>query len=160
MPRFRFPLDPLLEARRRAEQHRQRAVAELQRHRLDLEEALRRQQQFISEGKQSLRNRLLGCVDIIALRSHAACTIDLTRKAQRIVLELAGVHQRLEQARQDLYEAMKQRRALERLRELRYEQWRQRLRKAEETALDELAVAAAARETQHGEAATDGKERS
>lgn len=145
MARFRFPLDPLLEARRRTEQRHQLAVAELDRKRLELEDSLRQQQAFITEGKQTLRDRLVGQVDIAGLRVHAACTIDLTRRAERIVVELAGIHERLEKARGELREAVKQRRSLQRLRELRFEQWKQRLRKAEEAALDELAVAAAAR---------------
>ena len=84
MPRFRFRLDPLIRKRRQIEQARQIAVADLERQRLSLEDSLRRQQQFISAGKRSLQDRLLGSVDITALRMHAGSTIQLMRRANQI----------------------------------------------------------------------------
>ena len=145
MARFRFRLEPLLRARRQTEQTRQRAVAELERRRRELEDTLRRQQQFITAGKQSLRDRLVGSLDMASLRAHAGSTIHLLREAQRIVIELAGVHKRLEGARAQLIEAARQRRAVELLRERRLAQWKAQINKAEDAALDELAVHAAAR---------------
>ena len=126
-------------------QARQIAVADLERQRLDLEDSLRRQQQFISAGKRSLQDRLLGSVDITALRMHAGSTIQLMRRANQIVLELAGVYKRLDAARGELIEATKDRRAIELLRERRFEQWKAAINKAEDAAIDELAVQAAAR---------------
>jgi flagellar FliJ protein len=145
MARFRFKLEPLLRARRHAEREKQRAVAELQRQRLDLEHALRRRQAFITEGKAALRDRLVGDLDMPSLRAHAGSTVQVMREAERIVLELAGVHKRLEAARGELVEAARDRRSLELLRDRRLAQWKAALNKAEDAALDELAVHAAAR---------------
>ncbi len=145
MARFRFRLEPLLKARRHVEQNRQRVVAELERQRLELEGTLRGQQQFISSGKQSMRGEMVGRLDIGSLRSHAGATVQLMRQAQRIVLELAGVHNRLAASRAELLEAMKARRAVELLRERRFNEWKAAINKAEDAALDELAVQAAAR---------------
>jgi flagellar FliJ protein len=145
MSRFRFSLEPLLTARRHAERERQRAVAELERERRDLENRLRKQQQFIGEGKRLARDQLVGRLDLSAMREHAAATIALMRDAQRVVLELAGVHKRLDSARAELVEAARQRRAVELLRERRYERWKREINRAEDAAIDELAVHAAAR---------------
>lgn len=147
MPRFRFPLDALLKTRRVAEQHAQRALAEVQRERLAIEQRLRRQQQSIAVGRESMRHALLGAVDTNVLRMHAASSMQQARQAQRLALELAGVHRRLESARVDLIEASSARRALELLREKRLAEWRVAAERAETAALDELAVIAAARKT-------------
>jgi len=145
MPRFRFPLEGLLKSRRMLEQARQRAVADFERERLALQDRLRRQQEAIVSDRQDLRGALLGTLDAHMLRLHAASSIQQMRLAQRLVLELAGVHRRLETARAALVEASRARRAIELLRERRFEQWKAALDKADNQALDELAVIAAAR---------------
>ena len=149
MPRFRFEMEPLLRARRQAEQVKQRAVANLERTRLALETRLRSNQEFISEGKRDQRGRLVGVLNLASLRAHAGSTIQVMRQAQRTLLELAGLHRRLEAARAELTEAARERRAIELLRERRFEEWRKRLDRADDAVIDELAVQAAGR----GEAA-------
>jgi flagellar protein FliJ len=145
MRRFTFQLDPLLRVRRRAERARQRAVAELERERLTLEEHLRRQQRHIAVGKASLRDHLVGEVRVHDLRGQAAASMKMMSQAQRVVIELAGVHQRLVAARSELMNAARQRRAVEMLREKRFAEWKRDMDKRETAALDELAVIAAAR---------------
>jgi flagellar export protein FliJ len=145
MAKFIFRLEPLLKARRRAEQDAQRAVAQLQRQRMALEDTLRGFQQTISHGKESLRGALAGSIDMRSLRLEAGASLDLVRKAQQVVLQMAGLNQQQETARVGLIEARKRRRALELLREQRFEQWKRTLNKAEDARLDELATNAAAR---------------
>jgi flagellar FliJ protein len=146
MPRFIFKLEPLLKARRREEQTRQRAVAVIERERLELEQRLQRQQRAISEGKHELRDELLGVVNVTQVRFQATAALQVMRQAQRMVLELAGVHKRLAGARGELIEAAKTRRALELLKESRFARWKAGIEKAEVAALDELAVQQAARQ--------------
>lgn len=146
MPKFRFKLDPVLRARRIEEREKQRAVAEIERERREYEDRLRQMQQHITAGKGELRGRLTGRIDPAALRQQAHNSLSLSRKAQRTVLELAGVHKRLDAARRELVEAMRRRRAVELLRDKRYEQWLAEQEKADTAMIDELAVNAAARE--------------
>lgn len=148
MAKFKFPLEPLLKARRMTEQQKQRDVAAIEQERLRLEENLRHQQEVIAEGKRSLKASMVGQLDVQQLRMHAASSLHVMRKAQRVVLELAGVHRRLEAARSELIEAARNRRAVELLRERRFEQWKAALDKAEVNAMDELAVIAAARQSE------------
>lgn len=140
MPRFHFALEPLLRARRAAEEVVQRRVAEIAEELRALEDRLRRQQESIAEGKRSLRAGLTGLVRMPELRLHASAAIQLTRKGHRLVLEMAGLHKRLEAARLELVEAARQRRAIEILRERRFEEWKREIEKQETNALDELAV--------------------
>jgi flagellar protein FliJ len=146
MGKFRFELEPLLRARRMTEQSHQRVVAAIESERMKLESALRDLQQQISHEKFVLQGDLVGRIDAHQLRLTAAATMQSMRKAQRFVLELAGVHRRLETARAQLIETTKQRRAVELLRERRFEEWKQRQDKMETDAIDELAVIAAARQ--------------
>ncbi len=145
MPRFIFPFEVLLETRCRAEEDAQRAVAQIERQRLELEESLRRQQRNIAQDKDALRTELTGPLNMRGLRLAAHASLHLIRKAQQVVLQLAGLHQRLEAKRARLIEATRARRALELLRERRFEQWKKALNKAENAALDELSVIAFAR---------------
>lgn len=149
MSKFKFKLDSLLQVRRSAEQALQRQVAHANRERVALEDGLRLLQRQISDTKGALREGLSGCVDMTSLRLQAAATTDAMRRAQRLVLELAGVHRRLEAARAELMEAAKRRRAIELLRERRLHAWLKDLNNSETAAIDELAVIGAARGSPH-----------
>ena len=145
MARFVFSLEPVLKARRRSEETFQRDVAGIERDRMRLEEILRGHQRSLVSNKDVLRAGLTGLIEVRDLRLQANSSLQIMRRAQQIVLELAGVYKRLEAARTRLIEASRRRRAIEFVRDRRYEQWKAALNKAETAALDELAVIAAAR---------------
>ena len=145
MARFVFSLEPVLKARRRSEDTLQRDVAVIERERMRLEEILRGHQRSLVSNKDVLRAGLTGLIEVRDLRLQANSSLQIMRRAQQIVLELAGVYKRLEAARTRLIEASRRRRAIEFVRDRRYEQWKAALDKAETAALDELAVIAAAR---------------
>jgi flagellar export protein FliJ len=148
MAKFRFELDPVLRARQREEDVIQRDVARLQRQRTMLEDGLRNRQVRLSESKRSVRDQLVGTIETSNVRMQATASLAIMRDAERTVLELAGIHQRLEEARSRLREAAKRRRAIELLRERRVVEWRRNESRAEQLALDELAVIRAARTNQ------------
>lgn len=135
---FRFQLDPLLRHRQRQEDECRRALALLQRQRLDLEAWLRATHEEIEDEKTWLTNDLQGPVRPDALRAHAATVGQLRRAAQQIVYQLADLARHIEHARSQLIEATKRRRSLARLRELRYDAWRQDLKRAEQHEFDDL----------------------
>ena len=99
MARFVFRLEPLLTARRHAEQDARRVVAVLERERLDLEGKLRRHQQQIMSDKQQIRGSMTGSLDMQSLRQSAGVTLHAIREAQQLVLKLAGVGQRRSEER-------------------------------------------------------------
>lgn len=144
MPRFTFPLQAVLEQRVRIEQDRQRIVAELELLRLKFEQQIRSCQRQI-EAEQLGQREALASGDLLGARFQAAATLRLDAEAQRYVIELAGVHRRLESARAELLEAMKARKAVELLKERRFEDWRQQQARLEAAANDEISTMQAAR---------------
>ncbi len=145
MPRFRFQLQAVLDARLRAEREERRRVAELEASRRRLEDGLRRRQSQIGEARSQLRGRLEGAIDASSLRGQANASLAEMRDAQRVVLELAGIHRRLEVVREDLRKASRARRAVEILKERRFEAWRREEDRREQAELDEMAVIRGAR---------------
>jgi flagellar FliJ protein len=142
--KFRFRLQAVLDHREMVEQQKQKAVAELEGHRVRLEERIRECQRSIAAEKAGQRS-MLGSADILGARRQASAALRLMVAAQRTAIELAGVHKRLEAARAELLEAAKRRKAVELLRERRLDEWKQDMDRREAAALDELSVMRAAR---------------
>ncbi len=132
--------------RLRAEREKQTALAVVQAERLALEDAVREMQSRIVAERAELRSVLAGggAVDLAAARLQASASLNAVARTQQLALKLAGAHKRVEHARQELLEAARQRRAVELLRERRYEAWKTEMAQRENAALDELAIMAAA----------------
>ena len=140
MAKFRFELQAVLNARLRAEELQQRRVAELEASRRKLEDRLRARQARIGESRAQLRGRLMGAIDPSMLRGQANASLAGMRDAQRVVLELAGIHRRLQSVMAELRAASRDRRAVEILKERRFEDWRREQDRREQAELDEIAV--------------------
>lgn len=145
MPRFVFKLEPVLEQRRRREREQRRVVAELERKRANIEEHIRSCQSRIIQEKRDLEERLGsaragGAVDLAGARVQASASLHLTAQAQRAVIELAGVHKRLDNERLELVQRATDRRSIEHLKERRLAEWKHAQNKAEAAALDDIAV--------------------
>ena len=110
-----------------------------------LEDGLRAQQARIGESREQLRGRLLGPIDANTLRGQANASLAGMRDAQRVVLELAGIHRRLQGVVEELRAASRDRRAVEILKERRFEAWRREEDQREQAELDEMAVIRGAR---------------
>jgi flagellar protein FliJ len=150
--RFRFNLERVLEQRQHAEQMCQRTVAELEIERLGLENTIRECQERLAREQSGQRDALVGG-HLLEVRHQVAASGAIRQEAQRAVIELAGLHRRLERARHDLLEAMRDRKAIELLRERRYHEWRMQQEKRDVAAMDEIAVVSAsssARDRQNG----------
>lgn len=118
-----------------------RAVAELERKRMDAEARIRACQARITEGRREVAAALSGGrVDLSAARLGSAATLRHDQNARRGVLELAAVLKQLELARQVLVRAASRRRAIELLRDRDEERFRAELSRREQTALDDLMV--------------------
>ena len=135
---FRFPLDPLLRQRRQAEEHKQRALAEVMRRQMMIEERLRGIQKQITESRQQLGGHLSGAVDTQVIRAQANMTMQFDLQARQFALELAEVYRLADAARQELLAASRQRKSIERLRERRFEDWRLELNREEAKEADDL----------------------
>ncbi|MBY0113915.1 MAG: flagellar export protein FliJ [Phycisphaerales bacterium] len=146
MPKFRFELEAVIKQRLAIERQKQLVLADLERMRLVLEDKLRGFQSSITAEKNDLRDSLspanpsAATVDLSRVRMQANMSLHLVAKAQQTVFQLAALHRRLEVARKDLLAATTRRKAVEKLKERRYELWRAEQASLEARVLDEIAV--------------------
>ncbi|MBX3386096.1 MAG: flagellar export protein FliJ [Phycisphaeraceae bacterium] len=151
--RFIFSLEPVLEVRRERERSAMLRVAELERERLAAEERLRTMSAEADRARVELRECLAGPgreMAVRGVRMQAAALFSLHGRTHAGALTLAGVLKRLETARAELLKATTDRKAVERLRERRLEEWRTGVRRAEAKQVDEITTAASARAMAHG----------
>lgn len=149
MAKFRFSLETLLKQRERVEEAKQRDLAAIERERLDLERRILETQRAIAEQKNDLRSALGagggGGVDLQSVRLQSHASLHAVASIQRLALSLAGVHQRIARARDELLKATAERKAVELLRQRRYEAWLREESKKEAAAVDDLVNARVAR---------------
>lgn len=160
MARFVFEFEALLRKRRHDEREQMGRVAEIERERLAVEGEIRGYQSAIIEEKRDLAHRLdaeraddgarTAGVDLRAVRMQANASLRMIDKAQRAVIRLKGIHDRLDRARLELIELTTKRRAIELLREERFEQWKREASRREQAELDEIAVLRHGREERIG----------
>lgn len=146
MARFLFKLEPVLRQRRNEERDEQLAVAEIERQRIGLQNRIRDLQSRIAAERLELRRVLVSAGNgFNDIRQQAGAANVLNAQTQRLVLELAGVHRRLDKARSKLQRATRRRKAMGRLRERRYEAWAMDERRKEAAAADDLNITAGSR---------------
>lgn len=147
MAKFVFDLESLLEQRRREERACMKAVGEIERDRLELErQAFGFERQ--SQEERDLLQTELGegqRVDLTRVRLQANASLHAVRKTTELALRSAAVTHRLEGARERLREAAARRKAVELLRERRFEAWLREQRRVEDRDLDELTTSRYAR---------------
>jgi len=145
MGRFVFKLQTLLDMRKREEDAVLRTLTGLLNRKTSIEERLRRQQIEFMESKQTMRDKMVGVLDTDALRLHAHNSLNVMRAAQTSAIELAGLGNRINHVREQLTSARTKRRAVELLKERRFEEWRRAEERREVADLDELATASFAK---------------
>jgi flagellar export protein FliJ len=146
MARFVFEFEAVLKQRLADEREKQLAMAVVERQRLAIEAQLRGTQGEIEQEKESLRTALgSGAVDLPAVRQQAGAALGRVKRAQQLVLKLAGVHKALDAARMELLLATTKRKAMETLRDRRLEAWKAELSRKEAGELDEITIMRAAR---------------
>lgn len=143
MARFVFELEPLLAQRRREERECMRRVAEVERERVGIEQEAARLAESTRDEREVLRQELGGRagVDLSRVRLQSNASLHGVRKRHELALRGAAVLKKLDAARKILLEATTRRRAVELLRERRYEAWLAAERAKEARALDELVTA-------------------
>ncbi|MDQ7014172.1 MAG: flagellar export protein FliJ [Planctomycetota bacterium] len=143
MARFVFELEPLLEQRRREERDRMKRVAEVERDRVEIEQEAAALAQAFHDEQDALRRELGegGGVDLGRVRLQSNASLHGLRKRHELALRGAAMLKRLDAARRELLEATTRRRAVELLRERRYEAWVAAKRTKESREVDELVTA-------------------
>jgi len=139
MSKFRFKFQTLLAHHRRVEDQRQRDLAQQLRTRMILQDQIRDMQDTIRDSKQSMADGLVGKVDLNRVGQFARYSGHAAQRARQIVIKLAALEKKVEEARQTLLEATKQRKALELLRDKHEAKWQYEQNRKETNELDELA---------------------
>lgn len=148
MARFVFEFEAVLKQRLAEEREKQLAMAVVERERLSLEDQLRGTQGEIEQEKDELRSALGGgAVDVALVKQQAGAALGRVKRAQQLVLKLAGVHKKLDAARMELLVATTRRKAMETLREKRLEAWKAEIARREAGEIDEITIMRAARGT-------------
>ncbi len=140
MAEFLFKLESVLQQRRTVEDQRQRDLAKVLRQRMILLDQLRAMQTTITQSKGDLKQGLVGKVDMGSVAQFARFSGQATARAHQIVAKLAVIERQAESARVQLVEAMRDRKAIERLREKQLRKWKTEQDRREAAMLDEIGV--------------------
>jgi flagellar export protein FliJ len=146
MPEFQFRLSPLLTVRRRQRELRQTELADalgagdrLEAQRAAVESELRDQHSRTRAGTAP------GRIDAASLGTAGRYESELRTRLAALATEQVRMAAEIEQARQTLIEADRDVRALEKLRDRRFEEFQSDQRRAERALLDEMSLTAAQR---------------
>lgn len=140
MAKFQFKLDPLLLQRRVEEDRCQRELAQSLRQRMILRDQLGTMQHTITQSKGRLSDGLVGALDVDRVLQFARYSGQVTQRAQGMVVKLAGLEKQIDTARQKLLEATRARKALELLRNRRYQEWRGHIERQQDAQQDEIGL--------------------
>lgn len=157
MPRFVFELDAVLTQRESEELRAQVRLATVEAERSALERRIRMAHEWGEQERAALKEFLgsnARTIDVLAARRQATAIHRASMDARRAVLQLAGVHKRLEAARAELIECTTRRKAVETLRERRYQAFLSEEKRREASALDEMNITRGARAIEGHEVAT------
>ncbi len=153
MPPFRFKLQPVLDQREREEREAQLALAQLELQRAEIERAIRNHQLNIEREQRELVAALgagSGPVDLGSAKLQSNSAMRNRFDAQRRVLELHGLMERIGAARNALAQAATRRKAVETLREKQRQEHFNRESTREARDLDDLSVMRFARPNPNG----------
>lgn len=138
MKRFHFTLEALLDLRRRKEDECKQELAKVNTRLLDAQGGLRAiEQEWVELQNSELERRKRG-VTPESMGQAVAYRLHLEHKAILQELEIRRIAAEQEQKRHMLVKATQERKALENLRERRYEEWRKIANRAEAKTIDDL----------------------
>lgn len=141
MAKFTFNLEGVLRQRKHVEQEKQRALAGKLAVVVELQNTLKQMQQTVDTSTQDLReNRLVGRLDMSFLAAHRRFMAAMQRQGMAIAQKIALAQRAADEARAELIEAAKGRKAIEKLREKQFERWRAEQARREQAQLDEIGM--------------------
>lgn len=141
MATFRFNLEGVLRHRKHIEQQHQRAVGELLAQMTAMQAEMQALNDTVSDSTEQLRtSHLTGSIDLGYLTAHRRFMLATRAKAADLLQRMARLQQQIDQARQRLAEAAKQRKIIEKLKEKQFERWRDDLQRKELANLDEVGM--------------------
>jgi flagellar FliJ protein len=150
MAQFRFAYQSVLDHRRTMEDARQRELAMKLRQRMILQNELGAMQRTITESKHDMADALVGEVDLSEVSQFARFSSQTAQRAHAIVVKLAQGEKQIDEARQRLLEATRQRKAIDLLHDKHRHRWLREQEVRETAQLDDLAQQAYTRKVAAG----------
>lgn len=143
---YQFSLEPVLQHRLTIEENLQRELADIQQHQL----RMRRQEDELEQQRQKLyaeiRQRHKFGITISEGLTFADFSTALNLEIELLKVELQQLERKVEKKRQELLEAVKNRKILDKLKERQTIAYQGRLQKKEQDFLDEMGMNAFYRE--------------
>jgi flagellar FliJ protein len=141
MARFDFPLEGILRQRKGVEQERMREMAMAQAQMNRLKEELQALDRSAQEATAELRrDRLIGPLDMGFIAAHRRFTASIQRKAMGLVQRMALAQREINEKRNALAQAAKERKIIEKLKEKQLERWREAQARKEMAEMDEIGM--------------------
>jgi flagellar export protein FliJ len=141
MARFKFRLEPLLEARRREEREAQRALAACRAVVVEIELHIAVANTQIRESMDRVRAmHLSGKLDLVFVAAHRRFVAAMQRRGIVWAQKLAAAQGKVAEAQASLVEAAKRRKAIEKLRERQLQRWQIEQERKQALELDEISM--------------------
>lgn len=151
MARFQFELDGVLRQRKNAEHIAQKRLAEAVQTLTLLQDQLKRLDEGVQAVNQQMREKhLTGPIDVSLITQHRRYILGMERQALELARKIAETQTKVRQAQQELVEAAKQRKSMEKLRDRQFEQFIESQLKQENEQLDEAGTQIAYQNIQKG----------
>lgn len=142
MANFTFRFETVLKHRQMIEDEAQRELAKHLRSRMIFQDELTRMQNTIRESKHQLGEHLVGTVNLDQVSGFARFSGHVSVRAQQLVTRVAALEKQIETARARLADAMRQRKAMELLRDKHQRAWQAEQQRRDTIEMDELATQA------------------
>jgi flagellar FliJ protein len=156
MAKFDFKLEGVLRQRKHVEQEKQRVVAEKQKVLVEIQNQLRQLQEALQSTNEDVRkNHLVGRLNMDFIAAHRRFLAGMQRQGVQVMQRLALAQRALDEARLELAEAARGRKAIEKLREKQLERWRADQSRRELAEMDEIGMQLAYRRLAEGSADAD-----
>lgn len=138
MKRFQFKLQVLLDLKTRIEDEKKRELADVNAHLLGAQRILKDiEDEWYRLQEEEVKRRREGC-SAQAMGQAVAYRLRLQDTAIRQELEIQRIRAQQETKRQALVKATQEKKALENLRERRYEEWKTKVKREEMKMVDDI----------------------
>lgn len=135
---FRFELETVLSLKEKFEDSKKRelGVATVQEEKLQVEkQTLLTKKSYVYD---AIKEASSECLDINSIKLFNRYSSVLNEEIQKKEVEILNAKKVVEEKRRQLFEAVKERKILENLKEIKFEQYREEANRAENQILDEI----------------------
>lgn len=141
MAKFVFQLEAVLRHRKQLEKERQRALAQILEKMTELQMQLRELDETVQRANSQMRaEHLTGNINIGYLTAHRRFMFATQRKALTLMQRMTLVQRQVDEARQQLADAARYRKVIEKLKERHHERWKMELSRRELSEMDEIGM--------------------